>query len=181
MDFQVASWADLFSTPMRIIVPNLVLVSQFAPFSLICSTIIYFYQAVKHICLPRASLLSESNPSWLDCRSLGRVKNNCLPTDDPSLVGSTFHMLLESSSIASWWNCIIKSSLALSTPLYALDLSYMRTTKVSNFCKSASETPVGQWLSLYIVKVSETCSQTSYVRHADFVPLPWKQTCHHTQ
>ena len=43
LDFQVASRADLFSIPMRITVPNLALVSQFARFCLkmdfSCSTI----------------------------------------------------------------------------------------------------------------------------------------------
>ena len=34
LDFQVASRADLLSIPMRITVPNLVLVSQFARFCL---------------------------------------------------------------------------------------------------------------------------------------------------
>ena len=43
LDFQVANRSDLFSIPMRITVPNLVLVSQFARFCLkmdiSCSTI----------------------------------------------------------------------------------------------------------------------------------------------
>ena len=53
-----------------------------------------------------------------------------------------------------------RSSLASSTPVAALDLSYVRTTNFSSFCRSSSETSVGQWLS--IVKVSETSSQTSH-------------------
>ena len=63
-------------------------------------------------------------------------------------------------------------SLASSTPVAALDLSYMTTTKFSSFCRSSSETSVGQLLSF--VKVSETSSQTSQVSHADFFPFPWK-------
>ena len=53
----------------------------------------------------------------------------------------------------------------------------MRTTKISSFCKSASETPVGQWLSL--VRVSETSSQTSHVSQADFFPFLWKADTSH--
>ena len=53
LDFQVASQADLFSIPMRITVPNLVLKSQFARFCLkmdfSCSTTIGSGEPIVHI------------------------------------------------------------------------------------------------------------------------------------
>ena len=57
-----------------------------------------------------------------------------------------------------------------STPVAALDRSYMRTTNFSNVFRSVSVTSVGKWLSL--LKASVTSSNTSHVCHADFFPFP---------